>query len=307
MPASVLDEVLERPLERGTVAAHGHRRRRDVDVGRRGRPSQLVECHVRARRGVGFFPREGEQVVGEARKTLGVRFEIGDELRRRAVAREVRDIPAQRSQRRAQLVRGVGEEPALRLARTVEAVEHRVQRRCKRTDLVGSVRVGQAALRVSRALDLAGGTCEPGERAERAAHQEGDGQRTDRSGAERREHRRGVQCIDRVGDVRRRGRDERGAARGGTGDVRERRRVDAKLVAAEPNGAVAARCACDRLPRERARQDASAERERPRDDAPATVDDLHHRLGGADRRVERPRRRQERRGGRRQLRNRDGA
>ena len=106
-------------------------------------------------RGARFLPRQREQVVGEPSEALGVRLEIGDQVRRRAVAREVRDVPAQRGQRRAELVRGVGEEPPLGLARPLEAVEHRVQRRREPADLVVAVGSRQAPARVAGALDLA--------------------------------------------------------------------------------------------------------------------------------------------------------
>ena len=106
-------------------------------------PGSSSSDDLLGRRRRGFFAREREQVVRQLGKPLGVGLEIGDERRRRAVPRKVRDVAAQRGQRRAQLVRRVGQEAPLRFARTLERVEHGVQRRREPPDLVVPVRVGQ--------------------------------------------------------------------------------------------------------------------------------------------------------------------
>ena len=176
-----------------------------------------------------LLPREREQVVGKAREPVGVGLEVVDQLRRRAVTREVRDVPAQRGQRRAQLVRRVGEEAALGVARALEAGEHRVQRRREPADLVVRCGLGQPPPCVAGPLDLARRAGEPRERLQRAAHQERDGERADRGGGEPGEHGQRVQRADRLGDVgRRRADDHRPAAR----RARRRRRAARRTTAA---------------------------------------------------------------------------
>ena len=92
---------------------------------------------------------EREQVVEQVREPLGVVLEIGQHLGVRAVLRDVGGVAAQRGQRRPQLVRRVGDEAALGLARALERREHRVQRLGERADLVlGAGR--REALRRSR-------------------------------------------------------------------------------------------------------------------------------------------------------------
>ena len=98
---------------------------RDLDSRSLDRARQRAEIDLLAlRAGARFLARERQQVVGEPRDALGVRLEVGDQVGRRAVAREVRDVPPQRGQRRSELVRGVGEEAPFGLARPLEALEH---------------------------------------------------------------------------------------------------------------------------------------------------------------------------------------
>ena len=187
MAARVLDEVRERALERRPVAADatgaGASTATDPSAPA-ARASSSSRTSSRGRLGR-LLAGEGEQVVGEPREPLGILLELLDELGRRAVAREVRDVAAQRGQRRAQLVRGVGEEAALGVARPLEAGEHRVQRRREPPDLVGRRGLGQPAARVARALDLRGRVGEPSERPQRSAHQHGERDRGERRGSER--------------------------------------------------------------------------------------------------------------------------
>ncbi len=65
---------------------------------------ELVERHILVGRSSSLFTRECEQIVRELGQALGVGFEVGDERRRRTVAREVGDVAAQRGQWSAQLV-----------------------------------------------------------------------------------------------------------------------------------------------------------------------------------------------------------
>ena len=138
VPAGVLDQVARAPARAraGRRAPRPARRRRRCPAPRP-RSRELVESTsclgAPARR---LLAREREQVVGEPCEPLGVGLEVGDQVGRRAVAGEVRDVAPQRSQRRAQLVRGVGEEAPLGLARPLEALEHRVERRREPADLV---------------------------------------------------------------------------------------------------------------------------------------------------------------------------
>ena len=237
------------------------------------------------------------------RQPLGVRLEVGHERRRRTVAGQVRDVAAECGQRRAQLVRGIGEKAPFRLPRALEAVEHRVERGCETAHLVGAVRIWQSPARVARAPDLAGGAIETRERLQRPAHEECSGRCTDAGGEQRGDHRQPVQGRDRVGEIGRRRRDD---DRPSAGDVRERRRVHAKL-AAETHGAVARSVAADRILRQRTREHAAAERKGAGDDPLPAIHNLDECLRPARRRVERTRSRDQRGSGDRKLRHTDRA
>src|SRR5207245_7539670 len=68
----VLDEVVERPLERRTVSAHSHRLGRFGDDGVASLgcgADELVEAHLLQRRLAGVLSREDEQVVDQPRET----------------------------------------------------------------------------------------------------------------------------------------------------------------------------------------------------------------------------------------------
>ena len=92
-------------------------------------------------------------------------------------------------QRRAQLVRGVGDELALAVehrlgvaARRVERPEHPLERAGQLGDLVVGLGVGQAPARVAGALDLAGRVGQLGDRAHRPLRRREPGQqRQDRA------------------------------------------------------------------------------------------------------------------------------
>jgi len=170
----------------------------------------------------------------------------------------MRDVAAQRGQRRAQLVRGVREKPALRVARALEAVQHRVERRREPADLVRSMRIGEAPARVPRPPDLAGGSIESRERLQGAAHQQRGRAGADSGCEQRSEERQSMQRRDRVREICGGRRDEdRAAAR----DVGDRSGVDTELVAAEAHRAVPRPRALDRALRERTRQHAATKRE----------------------------------------------
>ena len=100
--------------------------------------------------------------------------------RRRAAARappaaasslacEHLDVRAQARQRRAQLVRGVGDELALRAARLLERGEHRVEARGEPAELVLGRRTRCAGRGRRVAVTLLGGLGEPPDRRERGA------------------------------------------------------------------------------------------------------------------------------------------
>ena len=83
----------------------------------------------------------------------------------------------QRRQRRAELVGGVGEEAPLRLARPVEAAEHRVEGRREPADLVVDGGLGQPPAGSAVRSISAARRREPLQRTQRAAQQERDSQR----------------------------------------------------------------------------------------------------------------------------------
>ena len=97
---------------------------------------------------------------------------------------DVGGVAAQRRERRAQLVRGVGDEAALGLARLLERGEHRVERLRELADLVARVRRGQPAGRVARVRRSRGRPAERRRSGRRA-------RRVSSSGEPAREQRRG--------------------------------------------------------------------------------------------------------------------
>ena len=117
-----------------------------------------------------------------------------------------------------------------------------------------------------------------------------------------------MHAAERLREVVRRGRNrDRTAGRDAAG-IRERRDVYTQAVAPEARVEVPAVSIGDHTSRRsRDRKHAAAERERARDDAPATVEHLRQHLCPAGGRVERPRFDEERRRRRAQLSDRNGA
>ncbi len=147
---------------------------------------------------------------------------------------------------------------------------------------------------------------EPRERPQRAAHQQRGGAAPPSAGRDQRGRAASDPCsVEIVSSTIGRSTPRRAPRRRPRPTVRERRRVDAQLVAAERHGPVARRSAGERRRRERLGQHATAERERARDDPPSAVDHLDERLRPAGRRVERARRREQRGRRRRELRDAD--
>jgi hypothetical protein len=174
----VLDEVAQRPLERPGLPAHGEWRGLGDDdtrlvaagcrglerrqqrallerpLGRRdeGRDDRL-EIDLLGRELGARFAFEREQVVDQAGQAVGVGLAVGEQLGVGAVAAGEGRVPAQRRHRRAQLVRRVGEQPALGLARPVQRVEHAVERARQLTELIARGGRGQAPAHVGRLAD----------------------------------------------------------------------------------------------------------------------------------------------------------
>ena len=104
----------------------------------------------------------------QARQALGVGLEVGERLGVGAVAGDVRDVPAQRGERRAQLVRGVGQEAPL-----APRARARARRACalsvrgELAHLVAGRRRQAAAGGVAGALDVARGGRQAPQRAQR--------------------------------------------------------------------------------------------------------------------------------------------
>ena len=88
-----------------------------------------------------------------------------------------------RGQGRSELVRGVGDELALRLDRTLEPVGHLVERLPELLDLAGAAHVAGASREVAVAQALRGG----GQPRERAGERSGEPEREQQPGRERRE------------------------------------------------------------------------------------------------------------------------
>ena len=165
----VVDEVPERPLERAAVAADEPRAVGvDDDAGLAvGRlPRQLGDVDRLVRHGAGVLAGESQEIVEEPAQPLRVGVDVGQRLGVGAVGKQIRRIPAQRGDRVSQLVRGVGDEPPLGLARPLERGEHAVQRLGEPVDLLGAAAVAhrQAERCVARLLDHGGAGGEPLER-----------------------------------------------------------------------------------------------------------------------------------------------
>ena len=257
----VLDEV----RRARAPARPGRRARRPVPRRRRSRPRRLrasSSSRTASLGGGGLLAGEREQVVGEPREPVGVVPRSSTQLGRGAVAGEVGDVAAQRGQRRAQLVRRVGEEAALGVARALEAASIRVQRRGEPGDLVARSGFGQPAARVAGALDLARGVGEPCQRpsARRISRAGAIAPRAAAMSAAQSTNARTAASV--VCDVVGRRGDDHGAAGRRRRRHRERRDVDARSVAAELAVRVAAAARGDRAPHARVRGQRPARRAR---------------------------------------------
>src|SRR5581483_11266840 len=121
--ARVLEQIREYTFERAAVAAHARRSDVEVDVRCLRRTRELVQSHDLVWRCGSFLARKREQVACESCQPPGVLLELCDEFGARAVACEVVDVAGERGQRRAQLVRSIGEEAPLCVARALERAQ----------------------------------------------------------------------------------------------------------------------------------------------------------------------------------------
>ena len=190
----VAHQVREHLAQLGGVAADDRRRRSTatVDVAVTGAGARVVggvaqqrldRHRLEARLRHLVQAREGEQVLDEHAHPRGLLLDARHRLRRvlraarRADAEEL-GIAADRGQRRAQLVRGVGEEaPQAVLARlalaegALDLAEHRVEREAQAPDLGAGVRRADAAREIACG-DRAGRRADAGERAQPEADQQ---------------------------------------------------------------------------------------------------------------------------------------
>ncbi len=184
----------------------------------RGR-DQPVEPYVLDRGRVGrVVAGELDQVADERGQLLELRHQVGAQPRavagvRRPAAGEYLEVGPQRGQRRAQLVRGVGDELALRALGALERFEHRVERGREPRDFVLALGLDPAR-EVARRGDVLGGLGELRDRPDRGAGgepREHDGER-DPHQCERAE--RPAQRAERAVDLGQRPRgDDRGPVR----------------------------------------------------------------------------------------------
>ena len=229
----VLDQVADRARERLGVAADGDRRGRiDRHARARQRADEAVESdeldRQRARR---VLARECEQVVEQPGEPLRVVLEIGEHVGIRTVPGDVRGVAAQRRQRRTQLVRCVGDEPALGLARPLERGEHGIERLRERPDLVSRAGRWQPVRGIARLADRAGGGREVGQRAQRTTREEerdADRKQAAPAAASEDEHADAMRgLLVRPGT---RGDQDGSPRRAARAEVRQRRPVDAQRL-----------------------------------------------------------------------------
>jgi hypothetical protein len=125
-------------------------------------------------RRAGFASREIEEARDEP---LGAFGRLPDRDAHRPEVRDARigvrerdvDLGAHDGERRAQLMRGVGDEPALRVERRVEPVEHAVQRAGRVAELVGGAPQPDPLPREGRVVEPLGGLGDAAQRRERPA------------------------------------------------------------------------------------------------------------------------------------------
>ena len=152
-----------------------------------GRELAELDLVVRDREAAGVEPREVEQIGRELREPLHLLAHRLEELAAlllgEAALREQLEVAAERRQRRAQLVRRVGDELATRAVERVETRPHLLQGAREVADLVTLVvddRISERSVR-----DAIGGSAQAGESpreglgGQRSGHErDGEGQRT---------------------------------------------------------------------------------------------------------------------------------
>ena len=162
------------------------------------------------------------------------------------MTRQIRDVAEQGGERRAQLVRCVGEEAPLDLARSLEAREHRVQRLGEAPDLVVGSRDRQPTARIARALDVRGGVGEARERPECPAEQNEDAERGKRRRDHARKDEQQTKVAERALDVFLRCGDDDRASGGRASEIGERSCVQPQSLAVRDLGRVRALSPHDR-------------------------------------------------------------
>ena len=129
------------------------------------------------------------EVVEQAPALLGVELDVA--------AQDV-DVRLQARQRRAQLVRRIGDETALRLEGLLERAEHRVERRSQSCELVVPA-LGDALTRLAGLCDSLGRRGQPAHRSERrAGHECGQPRRPGRGPASETRIRIKLQPVERA-------------------------------------------------------------------------------------------------------------
>ena len=198
------------------LTTHGLGAQREGD-GRRVAPGaddrlghELVEAHVLGRRRRLAVARQRDEVGDEVAELLGLLDHVVEQraavdlVHRRRVAQDL-DVRAQRGHRRAQLVRGVGDELALLGLRGLQAREHPVEARGHPPDLVVAAGV-DAPPEVAGRLDVLGRLGQLGHRGDDAPREEPADARRERGadGHEQDEH--DAQAIEDAVGVRERAR-----------------------------------------------------------------------------------------------------
>ena len=164
------------PSRRGRGRRRARRRRRRAAAAR-GRPARARVCGISSRRASASRSSTSTPIRAASSSIRAIAFAMSCGLRRGAHAEQL-GVAADRGQRRAQLVRGVGEEAAqavlarLALAEGVlDLAEHRVEREAEAADLGARVRRADAAREVAGG-DRAGGRADAVERPQAEADQQ---------------------------------------------------------------------------------------------------------------------------------------
>ena len=191
-------------------------------------------------------------------------LEVGDRRRVGAVLGQVGGVPAQRGQRRAQLVRGVADEAVLGFAGPLERGEHRVERVRELAHLVVDRRLREPLRGVAGARDRPRAAGQPRQRPQRAAGEQRRQRGREHRGDQRAQGDQRPGAVQRVLDPGQVGGHDHRAARGrALPELPERRGVDAQRVGPEPRRrrtAAGGRAAPARRPAARARRARSTAR-----------------------------------------------